>query len=255
MKPKTLQLAQVVAIETDVKQRAKPAITKIHHATEKPALFDGSSATYEPVSESEETFPPKRVKVRLVAEQALQEMTSLWTEFVDWTAAKDIGNCGEGARADVVVDGVTLVEQAPVPLLLFLERQVADLRTSIEVIPTLDEAEDWVFDKGLGYHRTREPVRTHKTKTKKTGIVLHPPTKEHPAQTQLIDEVRTVGYWVGSKFSGALPPTRKRELAERATKLLAAIKAARVEANTAKTPTQNIGAGLFDFILRQAEGS
>ena len=255
MKAKTLRMAQVIAIETDVKQRAKPAITKIHKATQKAELFDGSSATYEPASENEETYPPKKVKVRMVAEDALKEMAEIWVEFIDWTATKDIGNCSGDARADVVVDGMTLVEQAPVPLLLFLEKQVTDLRKAVEVIPTLSESEDWVFDEALGFHRTREPVRTHKTKTKKVGIVLHPPTKEHPAQTQLIDETRTVGYWVGQKFSGALTAPRKKQLVERVNKLLAAIKTAREEANTAKTATQNIGAKLFDFVLSQAEAS
>jgi len=248
-------MAQVIAIETDIKQRAKPAITKVHKATQKPELFDGSSAVYEVAREGEETYPPKSIKVRLVAENALREMAETWVEFTDWTATKDLGNCSEDARADVVVGGVTLLEQAPVPLLLFLEKQVTDLRKAIEVIPTLSESEDWVYDEALGYHRTREPVRTHKTKSTKRAIVLHPPTKEHPAQTQLIDEVRTVGYWVGSKFSGALPVPRKRQLVDRANKLLQAVKAAREEANTAKTPVQNIGAKLFDFVLNPAEAS
>jgi len=249
MKQKTMRMAQVIAIETDVKQRAKPAITKIHKATQKAELCEGSSATYEVALEGEEQLPKKTVKVRLVAEDALREMAELWIEFIDWTATKDIGNCSEGARADVVVDGVTLVEKAPVPLLLFLEKQVTDIRKAIEVLPVLDEAESWEYDEAKGYHRTREPVRTHKTKTKKVGIVLHPPTKEHPAQTQLIDETRTVGYWVGHKFSGALPAPRKKLLIERANKLLAAVKSAREEANTAKTQTQDIGTKLFEFVL------
>ena len=252
---KTLHMAQVIAIETDVKQRAKPAITKLHRATEKAELYEGSSATYEPVHEDEETFPPKNVKVRMVAEDTLKEMAELFVEFIDWTATKDIGNCVETARADVVVDGVKLVDQAPVHLLLFLERQVKDLRKAIAVIPTLSESEDWVYDEALGYHKTREPVRTHKTKTKKVGIVLHPPTKEHPAQTQLIDDTRTVGYWVGRKFSGALPAPRKKALMERANKLLQAVKIARGEANRSKAVIQNIGAGLFDFVLNQTEAS
>ena len=247
MKQRTLKMAQVIAIETDVKQRAKPAITKIHRITEKSELFEGSSATYEPTVEGEETYPPKKVKVRMVAEDALQDMADLLTEFVDWTATKDIGNCD--AKADVIVDGVTLLTEAPVPLLLFLEKQVVDLRKAIGVIPTLNEAEDWVYDEALGYHRTKEPVRTHKTKTKKVGIVLHAPTKEHPAQTQLIDEVKTVGYWTGYKFSGALPAPRKKLLVTRTNDLLAALKVAREEANTSKTTTQDIGAKLFGFVL------
>ncbi len=255
MSTKTMKLSQVIALETDAKQRIQSAVTKIHKAMQKADLYNGSTATYEATREGEEEFPSKKVKVRLVAETALAEMAEHWVELVDWTAAKDFGNCSSGARADVIVDGVTLVEQAPVPLLLFLEKQMTDLRKSIDVTPTLDEAEDWVFDDRMGYHRTAEPVKTHKTKKLQKGLVLHPPTVEHPAQTQMITEDVVVGYWTGNKFSGALTPTRKRSLLKRTNTLLGAIKVAREEANHSKVDTQNIGDGLYKFVLGQTETS
>jgi hypothetical protein len=185
----------------------------------------------------------------LVGEEALESMAEIWNEFVDWTATKDYGNTE--AKADVVVDGVTLVPGAPVPFILFLEKQVTDFRTAIEKMPTLSEAEDWVYDEALGYYRTREPVRSHKTKTTKKAIVLYDATKEHPAQTQLIDDVKTVGYWTGHKFSGALSAPRKKMLLKRTNDLLAALKIAREEANSTVTETQDIGAKLFGFVLKQ----
>ena len=251
MAMKTMKLSQVIALETDAKQRIQGVVTKIHKAMMKSDLYDGSTATYETTREGEEAFPPKKVKVRLVAEQALSEMAEQWVELVDWTAAKDFGNCSEGARADVIVDDVTLVEKAPVPLLLFLEKQVTDLRKAIDVTPTLDEAEDWVYDDSLGYHRTKEPVKTHKTKKLQKGLVLHPPTVEHPAQTQMITEDVVVGYWTGNKFSGALTPIRKKTLLRRTNTLLGAIKVAREEANHSKVDTKNIGDGLYKFVLGQ----
>jgi len=249
MTAKTLKLSQVIALETDAKHRVQPALTKIHKATQKAELYAGSTATYECTREGEETYPPKKVKVRLVAEEALAEMSEHWVELFDRTAAKDFGNCAEGARADVVVDGEVLVEQAPVPYLLFLEKQFTDVRKAIGVIPTLDESEDWVLDEGLGYHRTSDPVRTHKTKKVQRGLVLHPPTKEHPAQTQLISEDIVVGYWTGTKFSGALQAARKKALLARVNALLGAVKLAREEANHTKVETADVGAKLFKYLL------
>jgi hypothetical protein len=191
----------------------------------------------------------------MVAEDALTEMSGMWVEWLDLTAAKDFGNHDPGSVADVVVDGVTLVKQAPVPFLLWLEKQITEWRTAVSVIPTLDEAEDWIYDEGIGMHRTREPVKTHKTKKVQKGLVLHPPTKEHPAQTQLITEDQVVGYWTGTKFSGALPASRKKALLARANKMLAAAKVAREEANHNKVTTKNIGQAVFDYLLGTTETS
>ena len=250
-----MKLSQVIALEADAKQRDSAAITKIHKATQKADLFAGSTSTYECTREGEETYPPQRRKVRMVAEEALKDMADHWTEWMDLTAAKDYGNAEESSRADVVVDGVVLVKQAPVPFLLFLEKQFTDFRKAIDVIPTLDEAEDWTYDKAIGMHRTKEPVKTHKTKKVQRGLVLHAPTKEHPAQTQLITEDQVVGYWTGTKFSGALTASRKKALLARVNQLLGAVKVAREEANHSKVSTKNIGAGLFEFVLGANEAS
>jgi hypothetical protein len=250
-----MKLSQVIALETDCKQRNYAEITKTHKASQKAELYAGSTATYECTREGEETHPVKRVKVRMVATDALEDMAGKWVEWLDLTAAKDFGNATEGARADVVIDGVKLVDQAPVPFLLWLEKQITDWRKAVSVIPTLDEAEDWVYDEGLGMHRTKDPVITTKTKKVQEPIVLYPHSKEHPAQTQVITKDVVVGHWTGTKFSGALPASQKKTLLARANKMLAAVKVAREEANHSKVSTQNIGQGVFDFLLGANEAS
>ncbi len=255
MKKRTLKMSQVVSLEVDAKNRGNKETAELHKAMQKAELYKGTAEVFESTHEEGESYPPKKVKVRLAAEEALDKMAAVFTEWWDWTATKDYGNASEGARADVVVDDEVFIKQAPVPLLLFLKDQFENVRKAIDVIPTLDEAEDWVFDEKLGYHRTSEPVRTRKTKNTKKPIVLYDATPEHPAQTQLIDEVEIVGYWVGTKFSGALSATRKRDLQRRCAKVLEALKIAKEEANSHRTETQNIGTKLFGFVLGRTEAS
>lgn len=244
-----MKLSQIVALEADSKQRNSAAITEIHKASQKGALYEGHTKSYECTREGEEQLPPEKLKVRMVATDALKEMAGLWAEWLDLTASKDYGNAEPGARADVVVNGEVLIKQAPVPFLLWMEKQLTDWRKAIDVIPTLDEAEDWVYDDAIGMHRTKEPVKTHKTKKVQEGLVLHPPTKEHPAQTQLISRDIVVGYWSGMKFSGALTVTQKKQLLERVNAVLDAVKVAREDANNHQVSKQNIGQKVFDFLL------
>ena len=49
-------------------------------------------------------------------------------------ATQDFANCQ--AKANVVVDGQTILKEVPVTHLLFLEKQLVDLRTFIDGLPT-----------------------------------------------------------------------------------------------------------------------
>ena len=116
----------------------------------------------------------------------------------------------------------------------------------------LDAAEKWDLDVNSGLFRS-EAVKTHKTKKLQEPIVLYAATVEHPAQTQLITKDVVIGHWTGTKFSGALPASRKKALLARANKLLAAVKMAMKEANNTKVSTQSIGEGVFGFLLGTTE--
>ncbi len=174
-------------------------------------------------------------------------ISRLLTELMDVTASKDYANCH--ARADVVVEGQTLVKDAPVPFLLFLEKHLTDLHTFVDKLPNLDSADDWVSDPNSGLYKTA-PIATHRTKKVQKPIVLYDATDKHPAQTQLITEDVLVGYWDTVKQSGALPLPRKRELLERLESLSQAVKFAREQANDAEATEQKIGGAIFAYLLK-----
>ncbi|MGE0709638.1 MAG: hypothetical protein AB7T09_16800 [Planctomycetota bacterium] len=242
----THKLNQVLAIEKGTKARIHGEITRMHHALQKPGLLNGFAKTYRPKEEDGDAYPPENVRVQLNAAQMLRQAGRLLAELFDVTATKDFANTE--ARADLVVDGEVLLEQVPATFLLFLEKQLVDLRTFVAKIPTLDPAEEWVHDGATDLFKT-EATETTRTKKVQRPIVLYPATPEHPAQTQLITEDVAVGSWITVKHSGALPEPRKTALLERIERLSDAVKFAREQANAAEAGRRVVGERVFRSLL------
>ena len=188
--------------------------------------------------------PETRVQVK--TEDVLRKTATVLTRLFDVTATKDWANCA--AKADVVVDGRTLVAGAPVSYLLFLEKQLTDLHTFVKKLPVLDAAESWVHDVSIDAWKT-EPVRTIKTKKIPRNHVKAEATEKHPAQVEVYYEDVPVGYWTTVKFSGALPAQRVNELLERVEKVQTAVKFAREEANATEVVDQTVGAAVFGYLF------
>jgi hypothetical protein len=241
-----MKLNQIIAIEKGVKSRVMSEITEMHHASQKPALFSGFVKTYRKKDEDGEDYPQEQQKVQMRAVDLLERVSQLLTELLDVTATKDYANCN--AFADVEIDGVVLIKNAPVPFLLFLEKEVNEIRTFIDKLPALDQAEDWQKDDGTGLFRT-PTTATHRTKKVQKPIVLYHATPEHPAQTQIITEDIVVGHWDTVKHSGAIPSPRKKILLERVEKLSKAVKTAREAANAAEAQQISVGKPIFEYLL------
>lgn len=241
------KLNQIIAIEKGIKSSAYGALTELNKAAQKPDLFNGFSKTYRKKDEDGEELPPEGKRVQYTSGEVLRAAERALTELVDVTARKDWTNCV--AKADVVVDGKTLIASAPVSFLLFMEKQLTDLRTLVGNLPVLDVAEDWKSDPNSGLYRT-EPTETHRTKKMQKPIVLYAATTEHPAQTQLITEDVIAGWWVLTRQSGAMPKPEKQKLQDRIDKLIQAIKQAREAANMFdETDAPAIGAPVFGYLL------
>lgn len=243
---KETKLNQVLAIEKGVKSRTLAAVTRLYHDVQKPARLTGLNRTYEPLTEDGVRHPPERAKVAVRAEDVLKTARKSLAELFNVTAQKDWANCE--ARADVVIDGNAILENAPVTYLLFLEKQLNDIKNLVGKIPTLDDGEDWLYDEALGVYKT-EPVQNTRTQKVQKPIVLYDATEEHPAQTQMITVDEVVGNWTTIKQSGALPRNRKDELAERIERLTEAVKFARENANETVAPKQSVGQPILDYLL------
>jgi hypothetical protein len=242
----TTKLNQVLAIEKGVKSRVFSELTTMNNAAQKPALFSGFSKNYKAKEEDGEHFPPENSRVQMNARDMLGTLSRILVELFDVSAQRDWANCS--AKANVVVEGKTIVTQAPATYLLFLEKQLNDVQTFIQNIPTLDPAEEWRFDEAANIYKS-DVTKTARTKKLQKPIVLYDATKEHPAQTQLITEDVTIGHWDTIKHSAALPPRRKQELLERVEKLIKAVRFAREEANAADASDVKVGDAVFNYLF------
>nr|WP_232384000.1 hypothetical protein [Actinomadura violacea] len=171
------KLNQIIAVEKGAKSRAQREIAEIGQRLQKTALLSGISRTYQPLDDDGESLPPESTRVQVTAEGTLKEVAAALTRLFDITATKDWAN--RDARADVVVDGRTVLEQVPVAHLLFLEKQLTELAGLVDRLPVLDTAEAWTFDESADVWRT-EPVRTTRTKKIPRAHVLYEATTEHP---------------------------------------------------------------------------
>jgi len=243
------KLNQIIAIEKGVKSRVYGELTEINKSLQKPDIFNGFSKTYQKIGEDDEELPAERKKVQAEVPVVFKRVEKLMGELMKVTARKDWSNTS--AKASVRVNGVALLEEVPVTYLLFLEKQLTDLRTMIGNLPVLDDSENWTKDVNSGLYRADE-TKTHRTKKVQKPIVLFPATAEHPAQTQLITQDVIAGHWTNVKQSGALPRPEKEKLLTRVDQLLQAVKVAREEANNAEEIiSPDVGQAIFNFLFAE----
>jgi hypothetical protein len=245
------KLNQLNAVEKGTKTRVYEAVTEAHKTLQKEALFNGIARTYrpkddDPTKPTGEVLPPEEQKVTARAAQVIKETAAKWTELLDVSASRDWANCE--AKADVVVDGQTLVKGAPVTYLLFLEKQLNDLHTFVKKLPTLPAAEVWEYNSNQDLYATK-PVESARTKKITRPMVMYEATKEHPAQVKEVTEDVLCGYWSTIKYSGALPAAQVNEMLRRVETLQQAVKFAREAANEIEAKRVDVGRPVLDFIF------
>lgn len=240
------KLHQVLAASKAITTPAEAEVTNLFRQAQLPDLFNGLSRTYEPLKEDGETLPPESKRVQTKATDILSNLADQKTKVWDIRASIDATNMK--AKADVVVGEVVLIKDAPVTLLLYLEKQLKDMKTFIEKMALLDTTVEWSKDPSTGLWKTGA-VKTAKTAKIEQPLVLLEPTKEHPgkAEKQVVDKI--TGYWTLIKSSGALDiPTRTRIL-KRIETLYVAVKTAREEANSTEAEDKKIGQKLFSYLF------
>ena len=243
------KLCQLVAVERGIKTRNYNELTTLNKAVEKPLLFNGFHKRYKANDDKGEVLPEENQKVQFNAKEILNTVSRLMTESITMEARKDWTNCE--AVANVSIDGTVLIKDAPISFLLYLEKQLDDVKTIASNIPLLDPAEDWTLDANSSLWKSKE-TQTHRTKKEQRPIVLIQPTPEHPGQAQLINEDILVGHWHLQKMSGALSKPEKTNLLNRIDRMIDAVKEATQTANmTEEVQAPDAGAAIFQYILAE----
>lgn len=245
---KRMKLNQILAVEKGVKKNSYKLLTELDKNSQKPALYEGRARTYKPLDDEGEIYPPEHQKVQLRSHDVLREIRVALAEYFDVVFTKDVSNLE--ARSDLKVEGRTLIANVPVTYLLFLEKQVGDLRTMLDRMPVVDAAETWVWENGQSAFRT-EPVKSAKTKKIPRNHVKAEATEHHPAQVEVYYEDVVVGYWTNIKYSGALSRVQKDQVLERVDRLLKAIRVAREEANSREVEKEKAADAIFDYLFER----
>ncbi|HVI39525.1 MAG TPA: hypothetical protein VM577_02605 [Anaerovoracaceae bacterium] len=241
------KLNQIIAIEKGTKSQTTRDLTDAHQALQKAALLSGISRTYRPRDEENgEKLPAENTRVQVRATDMIRKASEVLTKLFDVTATKDVANCN--ARADVIVDGLTIMKDAPVTYLLFLEKQLVDLHTFVKKLPVLDPSEDWHRDASTDSWAT-EPAFSVKTKKIPRNHVKAEATDKHPAQVEVYHEDIVVGEYKTIKFSGSVPQKDVNHFLTRVERLQEAVKFARETANGVEVQDQKVGKAIFDYIF------
>lgn len=240
------KLNQVIAVEKGIKSRANSEWSALDHIAQKAELLNGFSKTYQPSDDDGTQLPPQSQRVQYAANDILDSVKKSLVELFDVCATKDWGN--QLAKADVVVDGETLLTGVPATYLLFLDKQLTDLGTFVARIVELDPSVDWQNDPTTGQFRS-DPVQTTRTEKKQKALILYQATDKHPAQTMMITEDSIVGHWTTVRHSGAIPAPQKKALAARIVRLAQAVKSALEQANMVEVSDQSVGARVFKYIF------
>ena len=239
-------LSQIIAIVKDKKDKAAKVLAAAENKFGKANIISGLSRTYTPYEDDGEKFPPESTRVQEKVRGILSDVQKHLASLFDVIAVNEWTNAE--ARANIVVDGRTLLADVPATYILFLEKQIAELLNFAHKIPVLDASELWHHDATSDTYAT-DPVETVRTKKNHRPFILYEATKEHPAQVQVLAEDIPVGRWKIIKFSGALPAQHVNEMATRLEKLQEAVKCAREEANRHDVIPKYVGDVVLSYVF------
>lgn len=241
-----MQLNQIIAVVNGKKTRSASELGELYKVVQKPELFNGLVRKYRPLDEEGETQPTETKNVQLTVHNSIHKVQDILGDLFDLVCTQDIANCT--AKADITVDGKVVVEQVPVTHLLYLEKQLVDIRTFVNHLPTLDPTEKWEFDSNTSLQMS-SPTVSNKTKKVMKNHVKAPATEKFAAQVDVYTEDVKVGEWTAIKFSGAISALEKNQMLSRINDLIDAVKSAREKANTMEVVPTKIAKKLFDFVF------
>lgn len=240
------RLHQLLPVEKSVKDTTDKGLAEARAFFANPNALNGFTKTYAPKDEEGDKLPSEGKRVQHKASDVLALVGENLIRLFDITATKEWANTT--ARADVKVEGRTLVADAPVTYLLFLEKQIGAMKAVIDSLPTLDPAVEWTSDPNTGQWKSA-PVETVRTRKVTKPVVLYPATDKHPAQVKEASEDVLAGYWTTVQFSGAVPATQVRAMQDRLVQLREAVLHAREQANSVEAPEQNPGRAVVEFVF------
>ena len=238
-------LNQILGVRKGVNSTAGKRFTEIHRGTLKAQLVNGLSRTYTPKDDDGDVLPGEFQRVQIKVDDLIEDLVKVLARQIDVNATVDAAN--QEAVADLDFGGAP-IPNVPVTTLMWLEKQLTEIKAFIDKLPVLDPSVSWDWDAQAGIYKS-DVVTTHRTSKVAKPIVLFPATAQHAAQTQLITEDVITGYWNSQRLSSALPADTIRGMQDRLNILKEAVVVAREKANTTPVTNVTMGEALLTFVF------
>jgi hypothetical protein len=257
------RLHQIIPVERGVVAESLKRLGEVQHILSIGGDRDpltGIVRTYRPREDGGVQLPDESRKVQTTVPELLATLQATMVRLFDLKFIREYANCS--ARANVVVNGETLLTDVPAGYLLFLENQISDLITKlIDRLPVLDAAEEWndtdpALPTGVWASVPRETTRSEQVPRVQVLVpnqVIDGKAFEGKFQPYMTQEV--VGYWTQVKQSGQLPPRVVQAIRARAVALLEAVKVAREAANSLEIVDREAGNAVLGFIFGEVISS
>lgn len=239
------KLNQVIAVVQGKKSRTQALLTETHRGWNKDAI-SGITKRYTPTDEAGERLPSENKQIQLDVRKKVHEIQEHLIDFYDVVATQERSNTE--AKADVIVDGVAVVSDVPVTVLLFMEKQLEDLKTFVTNLPTLPLDREWTWDSNRNCYGTDE-IETIRTNKIPEVLVKYPATEQHPAQTEVYMKDVPMGRWSTVHLSSAIPSQEREKMLSRVLALQDATKKAREAANSIDAVDFKIGANILNYVF------
>lgn len=243
-------LHELLAVEGDREGNAKRILTEARSKFGQPNEFKATIRSYEAFDENDPEVADERTAMVTTVDEKLEYLAGFVGKYYDVVFEKDSAN--QRATADVVIDGMVLIKDAPVTWLLGMETKLRDVRKTFEKIGTLDAGKFWEADPGYekaNVLREKFPEVVFTTKKQTLHKVLYEATDHHPAQIETWNEDVKSGRKTTMNWSGLISSADKSALLGRADKLIQAFKKARQRANNEKVEKAEVGVVIFDYLF------
>lgn len=250
------KLQTILGVIQTVKSTTQKRLDTAYKEMQRPKeLFYGLAREYTPREEGGETLPAETQVIQYRVPELLADAIGPWTRMLDLSATIDKTN--GTAAAPLVVNDAEITPPLPAIHLIYLEKQLTNLRTLIAHAPTLDPTKQWQWSRDQDAFVAGPVETTRSKKVPRNHVLAEAVTSPHgviPAQVQVYQEDVLVGTWKKFDYSGALEVQRKRQLLERVDGLIEAVRVARVKANEAAVVDVKYAEKIFDYVLGGADG-
>ena len=241
-----MKLNQLIAIVAGKKNAAQQALRTARDKFGQATLFEGHLKTYKPYAEDGDKLAEDRKNIQASCFNTIEDLFEILADSSAVVAGIDLANTA--AYGSVSINGQMLMDHVPATQLIFLEKQLQEVRKVVASIPVLDPSVIWSLDTNQGVFRS-EDVRSIRTNKVPTPFVKAEATPQHPAQVDLIGIDKAIGDYTSTRTSSAMPLTERQGMLKRIDGLIVAVVQAREDANTEiAAPVQGLGV-LLKYVL------